>query len=62
MTVDHFNLFSSDFCLLQEVSQFHSSLNNKLISANENFLVSAPFECFNEMLKQELLEYKVFDC
>ena len=67
MIVDSMNLFSTDQEVLTDVSQFHNALSNKLLSENANFVKSVgfdedPFAAYNELLRQEIDEYKVYDC
>lgn len=66
MTYDAEFLFSSNIDLLSDVCTFMSSLNNRIISQNEEFLIrhemeSDPFVAFNEQLKEELNIYKCYD-
>ena len=64
MVTDHNNFFTTDNDLLQEVSQFILSLNNKLISQNVNFqrdIGINTLDSFNECLIAECEEYKCYD-
>ena len=67
MITDTNNIFSTNNEVLTEISQFNNALSNKLISENENFAKRIgfdvdPFESYNELLRQEIDEYKVYDC
>ena len=64
MVIDTNNYFTTDNDLLQTVSQFILSLNNKLISQNENFMKSIGVDTltdFNQQLILECEEYKCYD-
>ena len=64
MVIDTDNYFTTDNDLLQEVSQFILSLNNKLISQNVNFQRDTginTLDSFNECLIAECEEYKCYD-
>ena len=64
MVTDYNNFFTKDNDLLQEVSQFILSLNNKMISQNEDFQRSTginTLDSFNESLIAECEEYKCYD-
>jgi hypothetical protein len=64
MVIDTENYFTTDNDLLQTVSQFILSLNNKLISQNENFQRATginTLDSFNEALIAECEEYKCYD-
>ena len=64
MVIDTDNYFTTDNDLLQAVSQFILSLNNKLISQNEDFMKSVGIDTltdFNQQLILECEEYKCYD-
>ena len=64
MVTDTENYFTTDNDLLQTVSQFILSLNNKLISQNENFMKAIGVDTltdFNQQLILECEEYKCYD-
>ncbi|AIX21389.1 hypothetical protein Syn7803US13_63 [Synechococcus phage ACG-2014f] len=64
MVIDTENYFTTDNDLLQTVSQFILSLNNKLISQNANFMESIGVDTltdFNQQLILECEEYKCYD-
>ena len=64
MVTDYNNFFTNNNDLLQEVSQFILSLNNKLISQNVNFMESIGVDTltdFNQQLILECEEYKCYD-
>jgi hypothetical protein len=64
MVIDYNNFFTNNDDLLQEVSQFILSLNNKLISQNVNFMESIGVDTltdFNQQLILECEEYKCYD-
>ncbi|AIX31408.1 hypothetical protein Syn7803US40_64 [Synechococcus phage ACG-2014f] len=64
MVTDYNNFFTNNEDLLQEVSQFILSLNNKLISQNVNFMESIGVDTltdFNQQLILECEEYKCYD-
>ena len=64
MVIDTENYFTTDNDLLQAVSQFILSLNNKLISQNEDFMKSVGIDTltdFNQQLILECEEYKCYD-
>ena len=64
MVTDNHNLFTNNSELLQDVSQFILSLNNKLISQNVNFMKSIGVDTltdFNQQLILECEEYKCYD-
>ena len=64
MVIDYNNFFTNNNDLLQEVSQFILSLNNKLISQNVNFMESIGVDTltdFNQQLILECEEYKCYD-
>ena len=64
MVIDTDNYFTTDNDLLQTVAQFILSLNNKLISQNENFMKSIGVDTltdFNQQLILECEEYKCYD-
>ncbi|AIX28916.1 hypothetical protein Syn7803C10_63 [Synechococcus phage ACG-2014f] len=64
MVIDTENYFTTDNDLLQTVSQFILSLNNKLISQNVNFMESIGVDTltdFNQQLILECEEYKCYD-
>ncbi|AIX33336.1 hypothetical protein Syn7803US52_64 [Synechococcus phage ACG-2014f] len=64
MVTDYNNYFTTDNDLLQTVSQFILSLNNKLISQNVNFMESIGVDTltdFNQQLILECEEYKCYD-
>ena len=64
MVTDYNNFFTNNDDLLQEVSQFILSLNNKLISQNVNFMESIGVDTltdFNQQLILECEEYKCYD-
>ena len=64
MVTDYNNFFTSNNDLLQEVSQFILSLNNKMISQNEDFMKSVGIDTltdFNQQLILECEEYKCYD-
>ena len=64
MVTDYNNYFTTDNDLLQTVSQFILSLNNKLISQNVNFMESIGVDTltdFNQQLIIECEEYKCYD-
>jgi len=64
MVTDYNNYFTTDNDLLQKVSQFILSLNNKLISQNVNFMESIGVDTltdFNQQLILECEEYKCYD-
>ena len=65
MTTDHFYQFSTNNDLLNEVCQFISCLNNKILSENISFQRSVGIDTlddFNAQLIEEINEYKVYDC
>ncbi len=64
MVIDTQNVFTNNNDVLQEVSQFILSLNNKLISQNVNFMKSIGVDTytdFNQQLILECEEYKCYD-
>jgi len=64
MVIDTQNVFTNNDDVLQEVSQFILSLNNKLISQNVNFMKSIGVDTytdFNQQLILECEEYKCYD-
>ena len=64
MVTDYNNFFTNNNDLLQEVSQFILSLNNKMISQNEDFMESIGVDTltdFNQQLILECEEYKCYD-
>ena len=64
MVTDYNNLFTNNDDLLQEVSQFILSLNNKMISQNEDFMKAIGVDTltdFNQQLILECEEYKCYD-
>lgn len=63
MVTDHLNLFCTNHELLTDISQFNSALTNHLLSMNEkDSFYRKLFSSSNALMKQELSEYKVFDC
>ena len=64
MVTDYNNFFTNNNDLLQEVSQFILSLNNKMISQNEDFMKAIGVDTltdFNQQLILECEEYKCYD-
>jgi len=64
MVIDTQNVFTNNDDVLQEVSQFILSLNNKLVSQNVNFMKSIGVDTytdFNQQLILECEEYKCYD-
>ena len=64
MTYDKDYRFSNNNDLLVEVTQFISQLNNSMLSNNENctYSTNSWIQSFNDQLREELKEYKVYDC
>ena len=63
MVIDREHLFSSNHELLTDISQFHVALTNKLLSMNEgDSLYRNIFDSSNALMKEEIREYKVYDC
>ena len=64
MTIDHNNVFSTNNELLIEVCQFISSIDNAMLSINENsnYADNSWIQAFNAQLCEELNCYKVYDC
>ena len=62
MVTDNQNLFTNNNELLQDVSQFILSLNNKLISQNVNFMKSIGVDTFTDFNQQLILECEESKC
>lgn len=63
MTTDTQHLFSTNHELLTDISQFHVSLTNQLLSMNEGSeFYRQIFASNNQLMREELEIYKVYDC
>lgn len=65
MTYDQEYIFTTNNDILVEVSQFIVCVSNKILSQNINMsreLGITSLDSFNDLLTQEIDEYKVYDC